>query len=658
MRSSRRDFLLKSTVLTFGVLFLFNEEHRDHRKNHYLISPDPTESPNEFPDTLPNNYFRLSSAHGVSQNGGYLTNWETSGGLFPTITVNGTNLGVRAASIEFPGGDQGLVYEDAAIAGLDDFTIFILLRPDQSASDEFTIISKSLGPSKGFSWRIYNSPSKGVEFASSMDGTSENSVNICGIYTPGHELAVVVRKSGARLSRWINKIKSEDQAVSAILFDKGASICIGGRGGSASTPANDSMRGGIKEIGLFNSAITDRQCEDLSEFLIRRSGTKTILSWGSNPLDGSDFPVSTGTIDTLVAAANGAEPTEADLNSHRYHHHTRVVKHNKRLWIMYSSGGTNEDASGQMTIAKSSLDDGGSFGSPVVICGPQSKFDGIGETHLKDSRISYPRCFIINEDKLYAVVAVDLVVEKNVVIGDALLARECMDDGTVGRLVRISSNVYKNGSDTEINPYDPKLAAAIFDEANLFGTWGGSTPGEPESAWIGWIYHNGETFAEPATLRLSEGRLLRVWRAVSRPTKRIHIQNSEDNGVTWGPLVQTNIPDNPSSAAVLLLADGRIALVFNPIMTPGRHARDPLLLALFDPATGVVQNIVSVRKGASDMPVFPGSFKGGSAAYPGVWQDGGILFVSSSHAKEEVYLTKVAISAGLDRSPSGGRMTS
>ena len=284
-----------------------------------------------------------------------------------------------------------------------------------------------------------------------------------------------------------------------------------------------------------------------------------------------------------MIAPDGREPVEHDIATHRYHHHTRVAVHRGKVWVAFSSGGTNEDSSGQSAAVVCSGDDGVSFSAPLRVLPPQSGWKRDGAGYESGSRIAYPRAFVIDDGALYLIVAIDAVQGTLDLVGAALVAVECRDDGSVSPPVRISSAACPPLEGVAPIPHDPVLAAALFSKADRFGHWGGSTPGNPPSEWTGWLSHEGQSYAEPATAPLdAEGkRWIRLWRLLSRgDRRRVYATVSEDGGATYSAPIRTDIPNSPSSLALLLLSDGRLALIGNPVDAGGVN-RDPLYLAIF-----------------------------------------------------------------------------
>lgn len=381
---------------------------------------------------------------------------------------------------------------------------------------------------------------------------------------------------------------------------------------------------------------------------LTRHGQFGGFSWGSNATSGP-YTLVTGATNTIVLTPNGLTPTEADLQSHKYHHHNRVAANvaGTRIWTGASSSGTNEDASGQMTVVMSSTDGGLTWSAPTAAIPPQSTFTGTGASNVAGTRISYPRDFEIYGGKLYLVGAIDDEIgSTSFPTGSALLAIECKDDGSIGTPFLISTATYTPQATFPSYNYDPVLGPPLLVLSNNYGTWGGSYPGNQPSEWLGYIWQSGNVWTEPATINLySTGNILyRLTRQVTGSNQGVLFgQISGDNGGSWGSPLATTLPNSPSAVAMLRLTDGRVVVVGNPIN--GAVARDPLYIAVFNAGTGnILSAPLAIRQGLSGIPVYPGTNKGGGAQYPGLWQMGDTLLISYDVAKETTWFTSVSIS--------------
>jgi predicted neuraminidase len=102
---------------------------------------------------------------------------------------------------------------------------------------------------------------------------------------------------------------------------------------------------------------------------------------------------------------------------------------------------------------------------------------------------------------------------------------------------------------------------------------------------------------QPSIARRRNGTLVAYMRDNGPPPKRLHVSESRDNGVTWSPVVDSELPNPGSGAEVINLRDGRWALVYNDTER-GRHS---LAVALSDDegASWKWKRHVELREGSS-----------------------------------------------------------
>ncbi len=121
---------------------------------------------------------------------------------------------------------------------------------------------------------------------------------------------------------------------------------------------------------------------------------------------------------------------------------------------------------------------------------------------------------------------------------------------------RILVPLYSDGYDFSI--------IAFTDDGGL--SWSSSEP---------LVSHGG---VQPALVRRSDGTLVAYMRDNGLPPKRVLISTSRDDGVTWSPVTDTEIPNPGSALEVIRLRDGLWAMVHNDTER-GRHS---LAVALSD----------------------------------------------------------------------------
>ncbi len=374
------------------------------------------------------------------------------------------------------------------------------------------------------------------------------------------------------------------------------------------------------------------------------------LHWGHAPRRGP-YRLAPGLISTEVDAPNGQTPSYSDLESLQYHHHTRVaVGRNGRIWVAYTGTMRHEGSSGMITEVKSSAD-GRRWSAPQVVIAPPSPFDG---KQVAGRRISYPRAFVTYHRKLYLVAAIDQANGYGCCTneqGEALVAVALHPDGSIGRAFRVSRAVYAPQKGSPAYPYRARLSPHLFVLANNFGTWGGSAPGQPSSAWTGYgVAADGSTLVEPNAIRIGwhSRTLFRLWRDEGKTGKfRLYRSVSRDFGSTWSPAVPTDIPNSPSEATITTLGNGDIAVIGNALDIPDAIAsRDPLYLAVFSGKTGVLRHVYTVRQGVGAPPYKNGVVCGPQgkpcgAAYPGAFDFHGTLYISYSVDKQQIWLATV-----------------
>ncbi len=76
---------------------------------------------------------------------------------------------------------------------------------------------------------------------------------------------------------------------------------------------------------------------------------------------------------------------------------------------------------------------------------------------------------------------------------------------------------------------------------------------------------------QPSIARRRDGTLVAYMRDNGPPPKRLHVSTSADDGVTWSPVVDSELPNPGSGAEVIVLREGLWALVYNDTER-GRHS--------------------------------------------------------------------------------------
>lgn len=76
---------------------------------------------------------------------------------------------------------------------------------------------------------------------------------------------------------------------------------------------------------------------------------------------------------------------------------------------------------------------------------------------------------------------------------------------------------------------------------------------------------------QPSIAVKKDGTLVAYMRDNGPPPKRLHVSESTDRGLTWGPVRDSNVPNPGTSAGVINLPNGHWLLVYNDLEA-GRHS--------------------------------------------------------------------------------------
>ena len=600
----------------------------------------------------------LNHRSGVTFSGSNVVGWTGQGTLSPGFTARtGAALLRSANGIYFPGGVKDFLYESAPITKTDDQTIFGVIRPQQSTAANGVVIGRYKTATNERSWQVgFEAGTARASAFHGSNGTGATSTALSPTSTLSHRFyAFVVRKSGTEVKNyWRSVLVSTNTLASSTLFNAPIPTTIGSRNGDASNDGTIPFTGWIRDIGFYNKAISDTELADLIEWLQLQE--QVLVKGSSYGASAASYTVPTTLNSGALIAPDGATPAQGTPSTHRYRHHVAVGKKDARLWMSHSSGAINEDSSGQQLHCWYSDDDGDNWTGPIVAIdsppGGAAAFGGAA--YENGARVCFSRCFVNYGGALYVVGAVDKCSpsgDSAALIGQALIARECKDDGTLGTAFRIENT----GPGYSGAPsYDGTLGPLIYADANMYGVWGGNGPTAVSegAAWNGWITLTGETntyLTEPATCSFdgTTTNLLRLWRCVQAVGSSGHAQTlllwssrSWDGGTSWSDPTPTDIANAPSAADLHRASNGKFVLCWNPENISG-NIREKLALMIFN-NLGQAVAAYKVIDGLGTTPVYAGSFKAGGPAYPGMRIDGSEVHIGFSLFKENIrFITAV-----------------
>lgn len=361
------------------------------------------------------------------------------------------------------------------------------------------------------------------------------------------------------------------------------------------------------------------------------------------------YPLAPVITTATVFTPNGASPQlENTIATHQYSHHTRIAAQllpggGYITMLAFSSNPTNETDGGMQSQVCFSTDKGVTWTAPVNVVPSASNWQPSQPTNIVGSRYAYPRNFTLYNGTNYLIVGVDDLVDTNgTPRGAALYAAAINTNQTIGPLFRINSNSVVVVDSKTVPAYDTVLGPPLMDDSQIYGVWGGSYWNQLQSQWIGWQHVFGTDFVEPTTWT-SDGNsnhLYRFWRSAGNYVSQAY---SSDRGTNWTLPYATGIPNTPSETQGMRLADGRNAILGNPVSSSGSVYRDPLFLALTDVNSVIVTNVYAIRQGVTKTPTFPGYGKTGGASYVSAVQVGNYLYVGYSLQKESIGFSRVLI---------------
>lgn len=422
--------------------------------------------------------------------------------------------------------------------------------------------------------------------------------------------------------------------------------------GANSAGVSGFVDGMISQIVVCNPAspLSSDTLTHINNFIQWKMNSK-VPDWGQTSRAVGVLGAATKYNSGIIIDVDLSTITENDILTHKYHHQNAIRYWNGRLHVAFTSSGTNEDGGGQQIGYAYSDDHGATWSTPVIFLPAQSAWSGTAPAFEAGKYIANLRRWIVYQNRLFLVMSVDSCdgAITNVLSqeGKFLACREVNTDGSFGTAFRISPDDYTAlDGKTKLN-YDSTLGPALFTEADVFGTAGGSAPGEPASDWGGYISQNSVTYYEPrATYRdlTNVSSIAKTMRDFTNGTAICYFTESTDGGATYGTVRKTNVPTSPSPVMFLRLHDGRFAMIGNVDAD-----RTELHVAILS-SDLVVQSAQYIVTGISPTPSVPGTYKIGGASYADCIQRGNYLYVTYSTQKEKIWFARVLIPGATDNS--------
>jgi hypothetical protein len=120
----------------------------------------------------------------------------------------------------------------------------------------------------------------------------------------------------------------------------------------------------------------------------------------------------------------------------------------------------------------------------------------------------------------------------------------------------------------------------------------------------------------------------------------VYLSESRDDGHSWDPLRESNLPASSSKMCAGTLSTGQHYLAFNMLpQEAGVWGRDVLVVAVSAPGEVHFRKIVPIRNGRSPEARVAGFCKGPQWSYPSVWEHDHKVHITYSVTKEDCALS-------------------
>jgi hypothetical protein len=562
-------------------------------------------------------FFNLFSAHGETS---ALLNWISTShnsikGGTPVFT---SNRGFKG------NGTDGFIR-----TAYNPLTQAVNLLENNGMVSVFTLDSTTENPalfeanSDSYAKRILINPKNAggnisVKFNASGGGAVAQPNNTIGLHT-------LVRLSSTSFSYYLNGVLFGTYTNTSNGLPNGEFYTFASElSGTVSTFSNRQASmifagsGNINPLTFYNS---------IKEMMMVSSGFSPTI-WGG-AISGN-YPALSVAGQTFV---NAWEPTA--VNDRAYNHHPFIIEFGGAIHIMYSTANTDEEQAGTFVRYQKSIDGGLTFSTPIELVVPQD-----GAVGFAARRICLPSIFTVLDGELFAIVDINdrATGSAGDRFGVGTLAIKINSDATFTTPVWIinpSGNTTAPTAKSGFASYlfDTILASRIINNLinserrpSFFYSCPTDNPMYTVSSF------KGTRMEEPTVIKLPNGLWMKLWRVLDTTYKKI-AQYSFD-GINWGGLNTTNIPDWHARSEFLKLSDGRIVLTGNNTFSANRT---PLYITQSSDGLNFkstnIYNIDTETTGA----VYTGVYKTTGVSYPHLTQlANGKIAVVYSVNKEKI----------------------
>lgn len=369
-------------------------------------------------------------------------------------------------------------------------------------------------------------------------------------------------------------------------------------------------------------------------------GTPVVPMWKA-PMPSRDLSHGAG-LPLLKEAQHATVWTPANRAQGAYNHFAALVFYKGRFFAMWGNSTEGEDAPGQRVLFAWS-DRWGKWSAP------QELFPAPGPVKPRSEKGIYlnPDRWIVIDDRLYAVAYVHRA-------GIYPIARSVSAHGRLGRpfvvkeLPRNASLPVFMKNKAKNTAFRPSYTSIKnwYRDHHQVSWWARSGEGGPDTGV------DGSPLIESFSYQARDGGMvlfMRSWGSPHKPTQNNRLYVSFSDGKSgWSLPYPTDIPDAPSRAQALSLADSTVLLIGNQIAWTFDHAlyldRDPLTVSVSEDGY-TFDRVYALRTGAPKTYRIPG-VKGRNPgfAYPSALVHDGWLYVLYSIGKEDMAISRVPLS--------------
>lgn len=369
------------------------------------------------------------------------------------------------------------------------------------------------------------------------------------------------------------------------------------------------------------------------------AGTPVVPMWKA-PMPTTDLRSGAG-YEVLTAAEHAMVWQPQSQADGGYNHYACLIHFKGQFFTMWANNSMGEDAPGQRVLFSRS-NDWQSWQAPQELfpapgpVKPRSE-DGI---HLKPDR------WAIVNDILYAITYVHGAgrypiarsVDENGVLGDPFLVTSLPTDGTLPE--------FMIGLSTLTNPVATKILD-WYKTTDQVSWWAASNEGVQRTG------RDGATLIESFSYRAKDGGrvlMLRNWGTSSNPVHNNRMYVCFNNGTSgWGIPYPTDIPDAPSRAQAVTLADGTVLLIGNQNVSefdkPVYLDRDPMTISVSKDGYSF-DRVYALRTGSPTGYRIPGvGGRNPGFAYSSSIIFDNYLYTLYSIGKEDMAITRVPLAA-------------